>query len=148
MKIEDTLRNQLTARLKRLRERSSVISAEIIYVEQMLANAEQGNFRSSFRLRRNGVRKLNLQAEVRKHLGSAPGSVKAHHLFDLLCQSDPALKPATFRSHLKRMVAAGIIKQEGERGYYQLVERFVEQSRDKEVFPPQRKIKYSNNIFR
>ena len=136
MKTEDILRKQLTSRLRRLRDRALALNAEIQLVERLLADAEQGSFHSSLKLRKNSVHRLNAQARVRKHLGETEVSVRAQHLYTQLLRDDPALKSSTFRSHLKRMVDAGIIKQEGTRGYYQLVERPIAKPEGKETSRP------------
>ena len=117
------VRQQLALRLKRLRARIATLTAEAEMIERMVADAEKFSTVPKLKLRSNSQAKWTVRGQVRNYLTGKPAPVKAQSIFDFLLQFDPSLKSSTFRSHLKRMVDEGIIRHEGERGHYQMVER-------------------------
>ena len=143
MKTDEIVKRQLAARLERLKARAASLAAEIVMVERYLADAEKASaFLPQLKLRKNSVAKWSIQGQVRRVLTETQAPVRAQHLFDTLKKYEAGLKSSTFRSHIKRMVDAGIIKREGSRGHYQLVERPNEEPIDtREPSYPKRRIK-------
>lgn len=121
MTPDQFVRDQLASRLKRLRARVATLTAEIEMLERMMADAEKFSTIPRLKLRSNSQGKWTVRGQVRSYLTAHPPSAKAQDILDYLRKYDPSLNPSTFRSHLKRMVADGSLKQEGERGHYQLV---------------------------
>lgn len=115
------VKQQLIARLKRLRARIATLTAESEMIERMVSDAEKFAAVPRLKLRANSQGKWTVRGQVRSYLTEYPPSAKAQDILDFLRKYDPSLNPSTFRSHLKRMVADGILKQEGERGRYQLI---------------------------
>lgn len=115
------VRQQLTLRLRRLRARIATLTAEAEMIERMVADAEKFSTVPKLKLRANSQGKWTVRGQVRGYLTNKPAPVKAQAIFEFLLQYDPSLNSSTFRSHLKRMVDDGIIRQEGNRGHYRLV---------------------------
>ena len=117
---------QLTNRLKRLRTRIAILTAEAEMIERMVADTEKFSTVPRLKLRSNSQGKWTVRGQVRSYLNEHTTSVKAQDMLEYLKKLDPTLNPSTFRSHLKRMVADGILVQEGDRGHYQLAPRHSE----------------------
>lgn len=122
MRADEAVKKQLTIRLGRLRRRAAEVGAEIMMVEQLLADVENRSVNPRMKLRKNGVAKLSIQGGIKRVLAEKGIAVQAKDLLEAARSAEPSLKASTFRSHLKRMVDARLIERDGLRGYYCLVE--------------------------
>ena len=112
---------QAYARLRAIAKKLEQLSVEQAEIEAFLADRERFAHRKPVGLRKNSLKRLRLQSLVRTYLqGKTPQ--KASSIYDMLRAQDGGLKPATFRSHLQRMVEAGHIEHAGPRGLYKAKE--------------------------
>ncbi|MBP2495317.1 hypothetical protein ABID82_002351 [Methylobacterium sp. PvP062] len=123
MQADAAVRKQLATRLKRLRQKAVAVSAEIELVERLLIGLEKGPSQPIRGLRKNSVARLSFQSIVRQTIEKSGSPLKSAEIFKALIDVDPGLKPATFRSHLKRMVDAGVLTRKGPRGFYDVVDK-------------------------
>lgn len=134
------VKQQLTARLKRVNARIATLKAEAEMIERMLADAERHSIQPRLKFRTNSQGKWTVRGQVRSYLTEHPPSAKAQELLDHLKKYDPSLNPSTFRSHLKRMVEDGILIQNGGRGIYQLAPRHTPFSEKEDSARPRREV--------
>ena len=134
------VKQQLSARLKRLRARIATLQAEAEMIERMVADAEKFATVPRLKLRANSQGKWTVRGQVRSYLTEHPPSAKAQDLLDHLKKYDPSLNPSTFRSHLKRMVEDGILSQGAERGLYQLAPRHSPMPEKEDSTRPRREV--------
>lgn len=120
---DEIVTKQLTSRLKRVQKRIAELTAEAEMIDRMLATAARGEAKATLKLRKNSRSKWSVQGQTRRYLADHEGPVRAQAIYTHLRQHDPSLNSSTFRSHLRRMVDGNVIKREGSRGHYQLVER-------------------------
>ena len=131
MTPDQLVMQQLAARLKRVKGRIVALTAEAEMIERMLADAEKSVVIPRARLRKNSKAKWSAQGQIRLQLTGQSAPVRAAIIFESLKRYDPALNASTFRSHLKRMVEAGVVKHEGPRGHYSLVKRVETENSDR-----------------
>lgn len=144
MRADDAVKKQLATRLKRLRRRVTEAMAEIAMVERLIADVENKSVNPSQSLRKNGVARLTVQSAVRLILKKQSAPMRARDILDALRKTGMSLKSSTFRSHLKRMVDAGIISTGGARGYYNLIEEYYNEMPEATYLPqPEVRISYS-----
>lgn len=136
MSLDRFVARQLAIRLKRVRRQIAALSAEAEMIERMIADAEHSAVVPRLKLRKNSQGKWTVRSQIRAYLEERTGPVRAKTLYDFLKQYDPSLKASTFRSHLRRMVDDNVVKREGSRGYYQLVNRPTEEPKEVELFRP------------
>ncbi len=120
--VDDPGLRQANARLRAIAKKLEQLLAEKAQIEAYLADRERYAHRKPVGLRKNSLKRWHLQSLVRNYLQGKQEPQKASSIYDMLRAQDGGLKPATFRSHLQRMVEAGHIEHAGPRGLYKAKE--------------------------
>ena len=114
---------ELVGRIRRLEAKKAKLEREILLLRQLRAENEKSIVPRRVRLRKAGLGRVAAHNRIVRFLEDHLKPVPSKLIMTDLRKSDPDLKPSTFRSHLKRLTDAGVLRQEGARGSYVLIKR-------------------------
>ena len=114
-----TIARQAASRLRTIESRMAQLIAEKAMIEQLLDDAKKHASSNRVLFRKKSLSKHAIERRIVSAIGRS-NEISARVIFDAVLKYDPVLKPATFRSHLKRMTAYGLLKRGSVRGTYAL----------------------------
>lgn len=114
---------QLVGRIRRLEAKKAKLEREIFLLKKLRAENEKSIIPRRIRLRKAGLGRVAAHNRIIRFLEDHTKPMPSKAIMAALRKVDPDLKPSTFRSHMKRLTDAGVLKQEGARGSYVLVKR-------------------------
>lgn len=120
----DTLYDEeLVGRIRRLEAKQAKLGREIYLLKRLRAENEKRILPQRVRLRKAGLGRVAAHNRIVRFLEDHSAPIPAKVIAAALRKVDPDLKASTFRSHMKRLADAGVIRQEGVRGSYVLIKR-------------------------
>ena len=122
----DTLFDEeLVGRIRRLEAKRAKLDREIYLLKKLRSENEKRILPQRVRLRKAGLGRVPAHNRIVRYLEDHSSPLPAKVISAALRKVDPDLKASTFRSHMKRLCDAGVLKQEGARGCYVLIKRDI-----------------------
>lgn len=117
---DDALQRSLVRRLGEVQEAIAKLTAEKAALERLITHEAVGSPSSTAGARRNSTERLLVEQRVVELLRRARTPIYGRFLLKEIRSLLPGMKAATFRSHMHRMKAKGIVAPGGRDGFWVL----------------------------